>query len=479
MSSHQDMPDDFYQHVHQVLKTWYTPASEEVLEGLLLAHAVHQRPDRAATDPVSKDIVQLGLEQLEDVNPTAYDIVQQRFLDQLTAQEIAYERDVSVDVIYQRQRRAIMQLAQLVWQEEMVLRATRAARIEARLDAPTYSRLFGMQDEIDQVRAELEKSSEPWFLAFEGMGGIGKTALADALVRDLAYSSYFHDIAWISARRRLFRLTGSVEASEAVVNLTPEEFIDRLVEQLRLNDLKRQVDRRKFLGVKAYLSSEPCLIVVDNLETARDYEALIPHLRQLAGPSKFILTTRYSLRGESGIYIVPLHGLSPEHTLELIRYEAGLQGLADLSEASDADLLKIYEVTGGNPLATKLVIGQLHTFPLPTILKRLEKCQGGPTGDMLDFIFADAWETLDPKSQWVLQAMLVISDAGGRLEQIVSASKLDLDEVMMCMRTLVQYSLVNVSGDLHERRYKLHPLTQSFVAQHIREAFTLGKDSPG
>ena len=99
--------------------------------------------------------------------------------------------------------------------------------------------------------------------------------------------------------------------------------------------------------------------------------------------------------------------------------------------------------------------------------------------DMLDFIFADAWETLDAKSRWVLQVMLVTADAGGRLEQIVSASNLDMTEVMTCMRALVRRSLVSVSGDLHERRYKLHPLTQSFVAQHVEEAFPLGNDHPG
>jgi len=462
--SYTAMSRDFPKRIHQALKSWYKQSATELLSDLMLAWQI-QTKQEASPRLIANQILMDGLDHLKQMNAEAFDLLQRRFLNKETAREIAYRRNIEEDAVYQHQRAALVQLAQVIWAQEIELRRHHAQRIMTHLESPTYTRLFGATEMIAQIRAKLENTAAPWILAFEGMGGIGKTTLADALVRNLAYSVHFRNLAWISVRQRLFRLPGRIELLPECPGLGMTELVDRLIEQLELVSLKRQSDQEKLVGLKTHLKSHPTLIVIDNLETLPDYHSLVGGLRELTDPSKFLLTTRYSLRGESGVYIFQLQGLSREETLAFVRYEAELQGLSELANAPDSALEPIYDLTGGNPLATKLVIGQVHTFPLSKVLERLGQTKDSSAAELLTFVYADAWQLLDTRHRRVMQAMLLTSDVGGRLEQIAAITGFDIGETASCLHRLATLSLVNVHGGLNERRYALHQLTQVFVAQ--------------
>lgn len=462
--SNLDMPKGFPLHIHQALKSWHKQHADGVLDTLLLARQMRAKRDTASLRLVSNQILIEGLDCLKHVNPEAFDLLQRRFLNKETAREIAYRFNLGEDVIYQRQRVAIEQLSQVIWQQEMELRRCHAQRIMTHLEPSTYTKLFGVDAAIAQVREKLENSTSPWILTLEGMGGIGKTSLADALARNLAYSVHFQNIAWVSARQRLFRLSGAIEVLPYSPNLTFTMLIDQLIDQFELVELKRRTEAEKLIGVKAYLKVRPNLVIVDNLETVDDYRTLVIQLRELMNPSKFLVTTRYSLRGESGVYVVSLQGLSFEDTIHLVRYEAETQGLLELAAAPEDVLEPIYQLTRGNPLATKLVVGQVHTFALSTVLKRLHETADQSTTDLMNFLYIDAWRVLDQTHRQVLKAMLLTPDNGGQIEQISTAAGLDIGETASCLHRLATLSLVNVIGGLNDRRYALHYLTRAFVA---------------
>jgi len=46
----------------------------------------------------------------------------------------------------------------------------------------------------------LARTAALWVIAIEGLGGIGKTALADAVVRQLIETQSYDEIAWVSAQ---------------------------------------------------------------------------------------------------------------------------------------------------------------------------------------------------------------------------------------------------------------------------------------
>jgi DNA polymerase III delta prime subunit len=460
-----DMPEGFAKRVHQALRAWHARHARDVLTDLLLAHQMEAEREGATPRLISNQILINGLDCLKQTDEEAADLLQRRFLNKETALEVAHSRNLSEDVIYQRQRAAIAQLASVIWGQEVEIRRRRVRQIEARLEPPTYSRLFGVAERMAEAQAQLEIASAPWLIALEGLGGIGKTSLADALARELARRVHFHEIGWVSARRRLFRMSGDVEMLTGQPDLTLAELVDRLIDQFELVGLGRRSDAEKLSGLRDFLRSQPCLVIIDNLETVADYGALAPQLRGLVNPSKFLITTRYSLRDLSGVYTLTMRHLSRDDTLALIQHEAETRGLHELANAPERELEQIYEVTGGNPLTTKLIVGQIHTLSLPMALARFKAAKGKPVEELLNFIYANAWQVLDQDSRQVLQAMLLVTEEGGRLEQIAATAELDRDDTATCLQRLATLSLVNVGGSLKERRYSLHQLTQTFVAQ--------------
>ncbi len=458
------MPEDFPKDVHQALRSWHDQQLKGPFDGLLLVQAMGSAGDlKIDQSLVTNEILMEGLDHVRRINPEAVVLLQARFLSKETAREVGHRLNVKEDVVFQRQRAAIEQLAETIWAKELELRRRRAQRIVSRLDPRSYTELFGVDDLRAVVRAKLEQIGLPWIISLEGIGGIGKTTLADAVVRDLSHILSFQDIAWISARQRLFQMTGQIKELSPPPALTPAELNDRIIEQFELLALKRQPDREKFMGVRSHLKSAPYLVVLDNLETVEDARALIPHLRELANPSKFLITSRTSVQGESGVHIEKLNGLSEEATIAMARNEAQVQGQDRLAAASDEVLRPIYEVTGGNPLAVKLIIGRTGIFPLQDILEQIASSAPGSAEELLNFIFDDAWSTLEPECQQVLGALLFTSQEGGRLEQIVDTTNMEANKVVSCLYLLSSLSLVFIIGDLNERRYALHPLTRNFL----------------
>jgi hypothetical protein len=463
--NHPGKPEDFVERVHRALRNWHNQDTEAVLDDLLLAH--HSRAEREGITPrlVTNQVLLNGIDCLKQADHDTADLLHRRFLDQEKAFKAARHWNISEDMVFQWQRKAIVQLAEVIWSQENELRQEQLRRIEIRLEPPTYTRLFGVAEKMAEIQTLLASAGEPWLTALEGMGGIGKTTLADALVRQFAWQARFDEIGWVSARRRLFHLSGEVEYLADQPDLTLNELVDHLIDQFNLTGLVHHSDPEKQLGLKDFLKSRSCLVVVDNLETAVDYRSLVLQLTGLVNPSKFLITTRTSLRDLSGVFVFSLKQLPREDALALIRHEAETRGLGELARVPESELEPIYTVTGGNPLAIKLVVGQVHSLSLSIVLNRFGAAKGKSVEELLTFLFESAWQSLNPECRRVMQAMLLVVDEGGLLEQIAAAAELTEEDAAAYLHRLATLSLVNVSGSLHERRYSLHQLTRAFVAQ--------------
>ena len=94
--------------------------------------------------------------------------------------------------------------------------------------------------------------------------------------------------------------------------------IDNLLEQLAPAVPLVLSTQEKQLILSELLNQRPYLLVIDNLETVVDYQTLLPHLRQWVNPSKFLLTSRRSLHGQSDVFCLSLNELSQADTLDLV-----------------------------------------------------------------------------------------------------------------------------------------------------------------
>lgn len=466
----EPMPGDLPQAVHTALRRWHAGEQDDApwRSMLLVTQRLGQQPLPDLGLALNEVLLQALNTLATQPGSGAARLLRLRFLDGLTAKATANRLDLTEDAVNKRQSRAIARLAGILWQAEQDARRARLSQIVSRIDVQQPARLFGVDGKLLHLQSVLASPGPPWLVAVVGIGGIGKTSLADAAVRALGAGPLFADIAWISARReRLTSWEGLRQTAEGMPALTIEELEDALLRQLDPDDLAQLPLAPRRAALRARLKAQPYLIVVDNLETAADYRALIPELQCLTNPTRFLLTSRHRLHDYPGVYNLSLDELSAEDSLALVRYEARERGLAALATASDAALSPLFDAAGGNPLALKLLIGQMHTLALPAVVQALRQARGQTVDELYRFIYWRSWKLLTDDGRRVLTIMPLVAESGGSLEQIAEISGLSPEPLTAALTQLVTLCLVNVQGTLEIRRYGVHRLTETFLLNEV------------
>jgi hypothetical protein len=464
------MRKDLLGAVHTVLRRWHTGKQEDLpwAEMLTVAQRLAESP-MPDPDLAVKEVVLEALNSMEEqAGGEGAQILRLRFLDGHTATATANRLNLSEDVVYKRQRAAIADLAGIIWQAEVEARSVKEMRISGRLEIKDPPRLFGTDDKLAQLTTALTAEGSPWLVAVVGIGGIGKTSLADAGVRALSGAPSFADIAWISARQERFVVwDGLQEMPEGTPALTVEALVDAVIDQFGFQDLSRLALASKKEKVRAYLKDRPYLVVIDNLETATDYRALVPDLLDMVNPTKLLLTSRHSLHDYPGILSLSLDELSAADSLALLRHEARERGMIDVATAPEDTLLHVHEAAGGNPLALKLLVGQMHTLSLSRVVDDLRQARGRKVEELYHFIYWRSWQLLSDQSRQVLAIMPLVAESGGGLAQIAAVSELAEEQLATPLKQLVTLSLVNVMGTVEARRYGIHRLTETFLLNEV------------
>lgn len=446
--------------IHQALKAWYKTDSD----ASTLVHLQLYRQaglDNAATPREATNKVLLNaLDLLEADQETEAKLLRKRFLDGLPMHGAANQLNMSEANAYRKQNEALHHLALIVQTEEHHLRQARRRALEQRPDLPPQTELVGVDRYLDHLSDVVLPAKSPWLLCIDGLGGLGKTTLAHALILQPQTLDHFQQLAWVSAKQQSF-LPGTGVVAEEHPALDVETFIDDVLVQLDHPATLTLPLEQKQAVLMGLLKQTPTLVVVDNLETLADYQTLLPTLRKLANPSKFLLTSRHSLRAHSDVFSWTLPELSLADTLRLIRQEAEARGLAEVAEATDEQLQSIHRVVGGNPLALKLVVGQLSMLSLTQVLENLKQAQGRTIDELYTYIYWQAWQMLDTPSRHTFLMMPLANE--GPLAQLEAVTQLDSAALSRAMQSLVVLSLVQVKGTLAERRYSLHRLTETFL----------------
>lgn len=462
--------------VYTALKMWHREPNigSPLYDSYLVQQnrALTHRGDREITN----ELLWHALQTLQNTHPLEANILRQRFLDAQAAHRVANRFNLSDATLYRRQNDGLVLLTAILQRQEDAARASRFTQLTQRLEASTYTRLIGVEAQLTQLLGLLAVSGPPWLLAIEGTGGIGKTSLADALLRRLVQANLDAEIGWVSARTQAFSLGGSIR-SVAKPALTAEALIDALVHQLLgdLPGLELRTHPERHSALQARLKEKPHVVVIDNLETVVDVSSLLPLLRGLANPTRFILTSRQSLFEEADIFHFPIPELDEPNALAFVRWEAALRNLPALHEASDRELQPIYTTVGGNPLALRLVVGLTHTHALDTVLADLVAARGANVENLYQYIYRRAWDELDDATRQAFLAMPLVSARGGTLDFLAEVSSLGVTEVRAALEHLVALNLVDGRGDLHERRYTIHNLTRTFLQEQVAQWYTPGR----
>lgn len=347
------------------------------------------------------------------------------------------------------------------------------AWLDRRANSQGTKQLFGTQAAHDALHTHLLAPTRPWLVAIDGIGGIGKTALAQELLNDLSNASYFKQVAWVSAKQEEFQPNRGTQPIDNPA-IDAEQLIDSILKQLVSIKQTPSTPAAKEELLQQILAEKPTLIVVDNLETVADYEALIPTLRAFANPSKFLITSRYSLVHEPDIYSQTLSELSQQDVLNLLRHEATMRGIRGLADADEETLAQIYAVAGGHPLTLNLILGQLNFLPLDHLLNTLQHTSSQRAEELYTYIYWQTWQLLDQSSQQLFCTMPLLQNA--TYAQLCAITQLPVETLQSALVKLINLSLLRVDGDLFEPRYVLHRLTETFLTNEVQR--NLAQKSP-
>ena len=465
--------EQFTDDVHAALALWHKSSARGCPFEYLYLYQRALVGDSLNVRSATNSVLNEGITLLGKDNEQYGKIINHRFPDDLSAKIVGHKINEAEGTVFKKQRFAIERLSELLYEQEQTERAEYFGELEARIDKPSYQQLLGVDEPLAELVAILNNPESPSLISIEGMGGIGKTSLANGLVRHMMKSGEigwgtYADIGWVTARQSIFNAGGAIKELEKPA-LTVDALIEALFDQL-LPDRPKPVghDLQQMLAVlRERLKSRPHLIVVDNLETVQDVEALLDTLRDLADPTRFLLTTRHSLFGEPDVYHYRIPAMSEATALMLVRLEAGQRNLPDLAAATDAELHPIYETVGGNPLALRLIVGQTHIHALGDVLADLASARGKKFESLYTYIYRRAWDNLEEEARKVLLLMPLVTEDGADLDFLAKMGGVDKDDLRQGLDHLVTLNLVDSRGGLHQRRYTIHSLTRTFLQDQV------------
>src|ERR1044072_7739920 len=348
---------------------------------------------------------------------------------------------------------------------------------------PRREPFFGRKDEIAQALRALSQEDRGWGLIIDGIGGIGKSALAIEVAHLCKENNLFDAFIFVTAKADRLTPEGIQQMHYPVTTL--DGLINEVGRGLGLSSitqLKSTKDKQEAL--RNALSSRQALIIFDNAETLpiSDQIAINDFLRFLPQGCKAIVTRRR--RGGEAAVTLRLEKLKMEEAWELMQNQ--MEKFGDVRRAltfSGPEAWKqLYYETGGSPLALLWTLGLIHARGW-TLERGLQMLREGSTGsDLNEFIYGAARKTMETNELLVLGALSLFGGPAS-FEAVTAVTDLDRHALDIALERLRAMSLVDIGEQSDtetqvEERYTLHPLTKRFARADLESntdtAHTLG-----
>lgn len=320
---------------------------------------------------------------------------------------------------------------------------------------PSYTRLFGVDEIVNLMCEKLSSPTPPWIVSLVGLGGLGKSAVANAVARRLTQEKRFDHVIWLSVSDFWNpQLDGSVEVMSDSWTLA-------LGKRLLPHNLNLDDSRKRREQVRNQLQRFSHLIVFDNIENERQMGFVLDQISGMADPAKFLLTSRQHPPPDADVFVWSLGGLNTKDAVSLLKHQAKIIGV-DFSHFLDAELQKVCDLVGGHPLALRLTPKLTLMHSLPQVEASLHEGQAG-LGRVYHLIYEKLWQTLTDEEKQLLQTMLWSASPGSPAKHLIAISGFSEQQFWSVMTRLIEQCLIELRGNLHERRYGIHSLTEQFL----------------
>ena len=333
------------------------------------------------------------------------------------------------------------------------------------LPGKDYDQLVGRDRELTRIYSWLHPTSHHQIIAIEGIGGIGKSALALEVAHhyvdnytELAPEERFEAVVWASAKVTAYT-SGGPEPM-----LRPKTTLDRIYATIAVvledESITRAGDDERDDIVRRALVRVRTLIVVDNLDSVDDPN-VYAFLRELPTPSKALVTTR--VRQQEWLSSVQLEQWT---RAELRSYlEQWPQARACLE---DSHLEQLYTLLGGIPLALRLCFSAVER--LENFERWLAQLAAQADHDVVSFCVQFNWQRLCQESKRACEVLKILTlfdpVSGATLEMV--AEILDEDGVPADIgQEIVRISRQSLAIRKGDDRYAMLPLVQQHVSRYV------------
>ncbi|MCE7743827.1 MAG: tetratricopeptide repeat protein [Candidatus Heimdallarchaeota archaeon] len=341
------------------------------------------------------------------------------------------------------------------------------------LPRPEYIEFIGRTEKIDVVLAQLGPKGRSYIISIDGIGGVGKSALALEIAYLCLNKKLFDSIIWVSAKTERLgvvgvkTLTPNIKSLDDLLNIILEEFGNKdAIENFK-------VERKKEL-VYEYLSNITVLLIIDNFETITD-KNIDDFLKDMPIPSKILMTSRKRM-GEVE-RVIPLEEFSLIETEQFLKSEFTAKKISypDFKKYSD----DIHRITGGIPLALKMTIAWIINEGLS--IENIKAKLQSQDSDILSFCFDENFEKhMDFHTRRVF-CVFPIFNSEPTMELLKASTKLNEDQLNKSIATLLNLSLIfeiETEDDNHmDNQYGMLPLTMMYAHQKLTEQRGLDQEA--
>jgi LuxR family glucitol operon transcriptional activator len=336
---------------------------------------------------------------------------------------------------------------------------------------------LGRKNDLAKLLRMISLDYRSPIITVSGVGGVGKTALVlqaaylcleyrylQETQGDLSLLStpnlevlppHFEAIIFVSAKENNLLPTGITVKLKRQVSLL--DIFQAIAFTLDAPSITQAIDPDDQLQrVRAALSAQSTLLIVDNLETIEDKNEIISFLNELPNTTKAIVTSRE----QKVIYAaLPLTALAESDSLQLIRQQADEKGV----NLSEDEVLQLYQRFGGVPVALIYAIGQLaNGFQLSMLLDRAMPL----FSDIGKFCFEASLQSFAKEPAYQLLLAIAMFHQSPRREALIAVAGLETNEVIAneILTKLQRLSLIFQEGE----RYGMLALTREYVLQELQ-----------
>ncbi len=334
-----------------------------------------------------------------------------------------------------------------------------------RLFSPHCDEFFGRTAIIDEVRRAL--NSRAYIVALDGVGGVGKSAIAIEIVRRLYAAKEYQFIISLSAKQKVW--TSHVDTRRAeFAGLTTF-----LIECAKvLNIYRGQTGEDLEQDVVIEMAGNRGLLLIDNLEDIKDSAFFEFLSERLPEPVKALVTTRVD-KG-LGAKVISVPQMAHDEAIQLLDYE--LEKHCCFPRVEERPLLEsILSTTGFLPLAIKWAASLASQGRTVREIDQMLRGSGTHKTEFLNFCFETMFDELSPIAQR-LGTIYPCFETTWNPDLAALALGVSEDEIERAVTELKQRGLLLASQSGSMETLKVLPLTMEFLNNRWHKNKKLAED---